>query len=248
MKRALVIGISDYLKLEQLQFCQHDGNSMFQVLLSVGYAIPHTNKLVGNVSWEEMRKAIIDFFDDPAISPDDTLIFYYSGHGVPDIHGDVYLGTSEIDPASPYRGGFAFSELTKMVQLTIASKVILILDCCYSGSAKISKGHEEDAARLGTAAVDNKFRVIGEGQGICLLAASQPYQEASVLAEENYSLFTYYLLKGLNGKEHEVFDRLGNIIVDSLANYLYKKIMSLPPGKRQYIFILISHLLSLLQP
>ncbi len=125
MKRALVIGVSDYLKLEQLRFCQHDGNSMYQVLRSVGYAIPHTNKLVGNISWERMRKAIIDFFDDPAISLDDTLIFYYSGHGVPDIQGDVYLGTSEIDPASPYRGGFALSELTKVVQMTLASKVIL---------------------------------------------------------------------------------------------------------------------------
>ena len=77
-----------------------------------------------------MRKAIIDFFVDSSISPEDILIFYYSGHGIPDIDGDVYMSTSEIDPDAPYRYGFSFSELTKMAQRTIATTVILILDCC----------------------------------------------------------------------------------------------------------------------
>ena len=105
-----------------------------------------------------------------------------------DIQGDVYLGTSEIDPASPYRGGFAFSEPNKSGSNDNSVKSNLNTRLLLQWFSKISKGHEEDAARLGTAAVDNKFRAIAEGQGICLLAASQPYQEASVLVEENYRL------------------------------------------------------------
>ena len=76
-----------------------------------GYEISESNKLVGNINFATMRKAIMDFFDDSSISPEDILIFYYSGHGIPDVDGDVYLATSEIEPAFPYRNGFSFGEL-----------------------------------------------------------------------------------------------------------------------------------------
>ena len=214
-----------------MSFCKNDADSIYEVLYSVRYHIPNEKKLVGNVNWDRMRKAIIDFFDDSSISPDDTLIFYYSGHGVPDTDGDVYLATSEIEPASPYRSGFSFGELTKMAHRTIATRVVLILDCCYGGSLKISKGHEDNAARLGLAYVDNQFNTLS-GEGICLLASSQASQEAFALVEKDHSLYTYYLLRGLSGKDRGVLDKHGNITVDTLSKYVYDKIMSLPFEKR----------------
>jgi hypothetical protein len=229
-RRALIIGISDYNNLQQLSFCKNDGNSMYKTLCWGGYIIPNDRKLIGRINWAEMRKAIIDFFVDSSISPEDILIFYYSGHAIPDIDGDVYMSTSEIDPDAPYRYGFSFSELTKMAQRTIATRVILILDCCYSGAARISKGYEDDVAKLAYAAVNNKFNASGEG--ICLLAASQGYQEASVLVEKNHSLFTYYLLDGLQGKSNQALDHYGNVTIDTVSRYVYSKIMSLPLEKR----------------
>jgi hypothetical protein len=47
------------------------------------------------------------FFDDVGNNPDDTLLFYYSGHGVPDVDGDIYLASSDTDPDKPYRRGFS---------------------------------------------------------------------------------------------------------------------------------------------
>ena len=119
-QRALIIGVSDYEKLEQLSYCRNDGNSMYKTLSWGGYEISESNKLVGNINFATMRKAIMDFFDDSSISPEDILIFYYSGHGIPDVDGDVYLATSEIEPAFPYRNGFSFGRLTKMAQRTNA--------------------------------------------------------------------------------------------------------------------------------
>jgi Caspase domain len=88
-RRALIIGISDYNNLQQLSFCKNDGNSMYKTLCWGGYIIPNDRKLIGRINWAEMRKAIIDFFVDSSISPEDILIFYYSGHAIPDIDGDV---------------------------------------------------------------------------------------------------------------------------------------------------------------
>ena len=46
-KKALIIGISDYTNLEQLDFCKNDGTEVYKVLSSQGYDISDKNKLVG---------------------------------------------------------------------------------------------------------------------------------------------------------------------------------------------------------
>lgn len=114
------------------------------------------------------------------------------------------FASSEIDPDIPYKRGFLFNELTKLMERSISKRRIIILDCCYSGTARISKGHEDSVAKLGTIAIDNKSRNFEEGEGKCLLAASQAAEEAYALKEGDHSIFTYYLLQGLMGNEKSV--------------------------------------------
>jgi uncharacterized caspase-like protein len=202
-KGALIIGVSKYDTLEALNFCENDSKEITNVLTSLEYQIFDT--LSGYVEWDKMRDTIYEFFaNDKMIKREDTLLFYYSGHGIPDVSGDMYLSPSEIDPFLPSKRGFNFNELTKLIQNSIAGRKIIILDCCYSGAAKVSKGHEDDAVKLGTAAIEREFNVLEYGEGVCLMAAGQAYQEAYALEEKNHSLFTYYLLEGLRGKEGAV--------------------------------------------
>ena len=230
-RKALIIGISDYTNLQQLDFCKNDGTEIYKVLSSLGYEVSDKNKLVGEAKGEKVKDAIYDFFDDIRNIPDDTLLFYYSGHGVPDVDGDMYLASSDTDPDKPYRRGFSFEELTKMIQKSISTSIVVILDCCYSGSAKISKGHEEDAAKIGSTAIDEKSRKLPLGQGKYILSASQAAQEAYALETGEHSIFTYYLLEGLRGNTESV-DSEGNVTPQSLGKYVYKAIMSLPADKR----------------
>lgn len=171
-KKALVIGISDYTNLQKLDFCKNDGKEIYEVLSSLGYEVSDKFRLVGEAKGEKVRDSIYDFFDNVNNNLDDTLLFYYSGHGVPDVDG-MYLASSDTDPDKPYRRGFSFEELTKMIQKSISDKIVVILDCCYSGSAKISKGHEDDAAKIGRTAIDEKSRKLPLGQGKYILSASQ---------------------------------------------------------------------------
>ena len=173
----------------------------------------------------------MDFFTDVNNKAQDTLLFYYSGHGIPDVDGDIYLASSEIDPDAPYRRGFSFNELTKMVQRSVSIRIVTVLDCCYSGGAKLSKGHEEDEQNWGPSAIDNRATVLQQGEGKCLLAASQAAQEAYALKEGDHSIFTYYLLEGLKGTESSA-DAEGNITPYSLGKYVYRSILNLPANKR----------------
>jgi Caspase domain/PsbP-like protein len=231
VRKALIISVSHYdsTNLTKLPFVENDGIKMAELLESLGYEIADNNKLIGNVSWENMRKSIIDFFKTAKHT--DTLLFYYSGHGVPDIKGDLYLATSETIYDDPYEGGFSFGDLTERMRQSKSTKKIVLLDCCYSGLARLGKGSAEDAASLGLAAISHKgSQLLHSGEGICILAACQDYQQAVILIEENHSLFTYYLLKGLQGSG-EAVDNRGHITADSLSNFVYNSIMSLPEEK-----------------
>jgi DNA-binding beta-propeller fold protein YncE/tetratricopeptide (TPR) repeat protein len=232
-RKAVVIGVSEYANnLQALDFCQKDGEEVHRVLKSIGYEVPDSHKLVGQVKYETMKDAIYDFFTDPNVKAEDVLVFYYSGHGVPDVNGDVFLASSETNPDAPFRKGFSFHELTNTIERSNSTRIVTILDCCYSGAAKVSKGHEEDAAKLGTVAIDDKSRkLVQQGEGKCLLAASMGFQEAYGLKEKGHSIFTYYLLEGFRGAKSAV-DEEGNVTPDTLGKYVFREIVNLPEGKR----------------
>jgi hypothetical protein len=104
------------------------------------------------------------------------------------------------------------------------------LDSCYSGSAKISKGDEEDAAKVGRTTIEEKSKKLKE-QGKYILSASQALQEAYALTTGEHSIFTYYLLQGLRGDTKSI-DSRGNVTPESLGKYAYREIMSLTLDKR----------------
>ena len=182
--------------------------------------------MIGNVPFHLMREAIFDFFENKSNGPEDTLLFYFSGHGIPDAYGDVFLSSSEIDPDRPHLRGFSFEDLTQAMNRSISMRIITILDCCYSGAAKISKGDsEESVVNLGRSAMSNKLNMVKEGEGRYILAASQATQEAYGLEEKGHSIYTYFLLEGLKGNIKSV-DAYGNVTPSTLSNYVYKELMN----------------------
>jgi Caspase domain len=189
-RKALIIAISEYNDklLDSLEFCKNDGEKMYELLRSLRYEISDNHKLIGYVEFDKIREAIYDFFDNRKTNADDTLLFYYSGHGIPISGGNTCLASSEIDYYSPRKMGFSSHELTTLIQESNSIRIVEVLDCCYSGAARIGKGiGREDAAILGAAAIENNARLLQQGEGKCLLAASQATEEAFGLSESGHS-------------------------------------------------------------
>jgi YVTN family beta-propeller protein len=231
-KKGLIIAVSEYDNDYPLKYCEKDGIEVSKLLSSphLAYEIEKKNKLIGRVKSEEMRDAIVDFFQNEDVRPEDMLLFYYSGHGIPDQGGKPYLSPSEIDPELPVKRGFSFNEFITVIQNSVSTKKVVILDCCFSGSAEIGKGKTSDSIQLITS-IKEDSEEIEQGEGICILAASQRYQGAYPLEEQGHSIFTYYMLEGLRGNEESV-DSNGNVTPYSLNRYISKKINSLPAEKR----------------
>lgn len=141
VRKAIIIGVSEYNneKLRPLDFCRKNGEEMYQILKSLGYEIADNHKLIGKVNYVELRDGIIKFFIDKKIKSKDTLLFYFSGHGIPEDNGELYLATSEIDPEKPFVKGFSFEDLQRMMDRSVSTRKVIILDCCYSGAARVGK-------------------------------------------------------------------------------------------------------------
>jgi len=228
----MVVAVSDYeLGLQQLDFCKNDGSGVNEILKKLGYEIKKNNFLIGSIPGTKMRDEIFDFFNDESIKSDDTVMFYYSGHGVPDLD-TVYLASTDTDPKVPSKRGFSFEELTRLMNNCVSTKIVSVLDCCYSGSARISKGSNDEAV-LGAKLINkggNQLQQQG-GEGKCLLAASLSYQEAFGMQKGGQSVFTHYFIEGLKGAE-DAINKHGNITPDSLGKFLYHKVTKVFPNQK----------------
>lgn len=217
-RKALIIAVSDYDRnsnLKDLPFCENDGIEMKKLLKKLRYKIKNVDGLIGNVDGTLMRESIFGFFADEDINSEDTLLFYFSGHGVPG-KNDVFLASSNIDLKSPKVRGFSFADLNEEINNCFAKRIVLILDSCYAGSLKLdSKSGENALAKVAKNEFSSKFK---EGEGKCLLASCMGFQESFATKEEDHSFFTNYLLKGLRGISEKSVDENGLVTPESLMN------------------------------
>lgn len=142
-RKALIIAISEYNDklLAPLEFCKNDGEKMYELLRSLRYEISDNHKLIGYVEFDKIRDAIYDFFDNRKTNADDTLLFYYSGHGIPISGGNTCLASSEIDYYSPRKMGFSSYDLVGLfgVFLSLTAMIMLAPSVAYElrDSAKL---------------------------------------------------------------------------------------------------------------
>jgi len=221
-KKALIISVSDYSNnIHPLPFCKNDGERMYDTLHNLGFDIPESNKLVGKVNWQTMRDTLSDFFTRLGINSKDTLLFYFSGHGL--VYNDkFYLATSEIDPSQPFKRGIDEGFLHDIIDSSPSRRIVMILDSCHSGKlTPFSKGNDQSAASVASDTVNR----INIAEGRSLLASCKGYQES--FGTDDGSKFTQYVIEGIKGNKNSV-DKDGYVTPTSLSKYIYDEMMDHP--------------------
>jgi hypothetical protein len=137
---------------------------------------------------------------------DDQLLLYYSGHGFPDINGNLYLCACDTTTSSLVATGISDGEINAIINLSAARTVIVILDCCYSGAFK--------------GALPSGLK----GEGRFVITSSRRGQlAADAELVTGASLFTGYLVEGLrlgtldaNGDGYVVLNDLYDYVLHQL--------------------------------
>ena len=141
MKRlALLVATSEYAEckdLKPLYGSLLDVDAMQRVLVANGEFDADDVVVLKNASRETIEYAIHDLFNAPDRSRDDLVLFYFSGHGVIDEGGKLFLGTPStrkqknkiVKPST-----VAASYLHDAMGESKSQHQVLIFNCCFSGA------------------------------------------------------------------------------------------------------------------
>lgn len=143
-KKALLVGVSDYVYCSKLPTCDRDAQDLKGVLTTVPeYEWSASNIVVmtsadggrrhpsrGKIEWQ-LRQLC------RSASPDDTILFFFSGHGA-GISGEQYLCPIDANPNDVHTC-VPLSIVKKELSESQARVRLVWLDACHSG---------EDAGRI----------------------------------------------------------------------------------------------------
>ncbi len=220
-KLALIIGNSEYddANLARLKAPEADVRAFAELLRDPDIGGFETVETLFNHPFAEVHPAVADFFADKR--PDDLLLLYFSGHGVLDPQGRLYLGLKNTRRERLSGSAIASTFIKDEMDNSRSKRQVLILDCCHSGAfARGAKG------AVGAQAITN---ATFEGHGRVVLTATDITQHAwegdQVIGETENSLFTHFMIEGLKTGAADI-DGDGRITPDELYEYVFGKIVS----------------------
>jgi TonB family protein len=225
-KLALVIGNTTYTdaRFGALTAPAEDVRDLGDLLKDPGIGnFDQVTRLIDE-SQSPVCRAVERFFADKAI--DDLLVLYFSGHGLLDEEGQLYLALKDTDWDVPRSSALAAEFVASAMDRSRSQRVVLILDCCHSGAfVRGAKG-------VVGASAGTKLAFEGNGHGRWVLTATDATQYAwdgsrlitSGSVTTDTSIFTRYLVEGLKTGNADL-DHDGYISVRELSDYVYHQLM-----------------------
>jgi len=154
-----------------------------------------------------------------AAKPIDTVLFYFSGHGMvePNTHQGV-LCLADTQKSNLLNTGLALEELLQLLGNCAAQNQIVWLDACHSGGMTLRGAIVEPLLNPTPQFVTVLQQVAAKSQGFYALLSCDLNQQSWEFPELGHGVFTYYLMRGLQG---EAADSQGVISADGLYKYVY---------------------------
>ncbi|RGC65698.1 CysO-cysteine peptidase [Micromonospora sp. MW-13] len=157
-----------------------------------------------------------------ATSAEDTLLFYFAGHGFTGDRNELYLSLAETHPDELPVSAIAYDVVRQLVKESPARNRIVVLDTCFSGLAVQDMAGGTTAAVLGQVGIEGTY----------ILTATERNAPALAPAGARYTAFTGELLRLLVGG---VPDGPNLLTFSEIYRHLYASMVArgLPvPGQR----------------
>jgi formylglycine-generating enzyme required for sulfatase activity len=189
---AVVIGIDDYEKVPPLKYAVADAKAMAKILERRGFQV------MGIYNRDATRRKIVGALGDKLIKKvavQDSVLIFYAGHGETlKVEGGKemgYLLPVEGEQEALAETGISMGVIRELADALPTKQVLFIVDACYGGIA----GQRFRALPKMT---EDYLRAITRERGRQLITAGGVDQQAMEGPEWGHSVFTYYLLEGLD--------------------------------------------------
>ena len=205
-KIAIIIGVEKYEYLANLDaaFANRDANAFREYAIrALGVDPSNINLLIDkDANRPKILRALKLWL--PKIGGEDRDIYlFFAGHGLASDDGkNLYILPQDGDANLLEDTAFMRSEIVKLLQKTNPKSVTMFFDTCYSGQ---TRNEETLLASL------RPVRIVADEQDMpnnfTVFTASANDQTSGSINEAKHGMFSYYLMKGLEGKADENKDK-----------------------------------------
>jgi hypothetical protein len=230
-KFALLIGVSESSEegLPALPSATEDVRAMQAVLQNPNLGDFDNVKVLENPTRQIMEEEIETLFAN--CKKEDLALFYFSGHGITDEKGKLYLVTPQTRKERDNlikATAVAATVLHDNMDNSRSKYQVLILDSCFSGA--IAEGLTAKSVK---SKVDIQRELGGEGRAI--LTSSSAVQKSFYVHDYKLSIYTHYLIDGIQtGAANQGEDDY--ISVDELHEYAKMKLEQEAPSMSPQFF------------
>jgi hypothetical protein len=227
---ALVVGVADYQLVSSLpEAVLNDAKDVSELLEKPEYCGYSRSRIACLLNSDATAVRIRDRFKWLATeaSENDTVIFFFSGHGTLSKDGDTYLLPSNFDPSDIEATGISATEIKTTLSKLKAKRVAIILDCCHAGGVKGVGRNLPDGFTTGIGV--KALQDLSKGEGWTVLSSCQQSEVSLVLSGYRNSVFTHALLDGLKGKACTAGENVIRVL--DLFNYVADAVPEMAPSQ-----------------
>lgn len=181
------------------------------------------------------RAGILAALDEAAqrVRPDETLFFFYCGHGAMGTDGSYYLVSHDAKLAGGRVAkdtGVSEKELIDGLRKIPAKRVLMIFNACFSGNISPTLAIDDVDLETGGLPENTSNALLGTGEGRIIITASRETQK-SYIGPGPLTIFTQALVDGLKGRGGKSSG--GYISAYGLYEYIYEEVSDAVKEKYQ---------------
>ena len=217
---AIIIGIQNYKRVPNAEFANNDAREFSEYAIRALGIKPEKIKTLLDEEADEVN--IVKAFENwlpIQVNKDKTDVYvFFSGHGLPSSDGrSLYFLPHGVDKELLSRTAVDQNDIISALAAAKPKSVTMFIDACYSGQTRGGDVLLANAKPVALKADKNAYP-----PNFTVITASANDQISSSSPELKHGIFSFYLMKGMEGEADANQD--GKITAGEMQEYLADKV------------------------
>ena len=195
---ALIIGVANYENAPEAKYADRDAEYFYDFSENVLGINKDNIKLISNKDANEtkIKKALKIWLKGYSTPNQSDIYIFFAGHGLASTDGkELYLLPHDGEPRLLEDTAILRSEIFDTVKSMQPKAVTVFLDACYSGQTRDKDMLLAEARPISIVPVESAVP-----ENFVVFSASSGSEISGSLPEAGHGLFSYFLMKGLEGE------------------------------------------------
>ncbi len=217
---ALIIGVNNYLYAPNALYADRDASYFADFVTNVMGITRENIKTLSNTkaSQTEIKIALKRWLKGYSAPNKSDIFVFFAGHGLASTDGkELYLLPYDGEPRLLEDTALLRSDIFNTIKNMNPRSVTVFLDACYSGQTR-----EENMILADARPITIAYEEDSVPEGFTIFSASSGSEISGSLPEAYHGLFSYFLMKGLEGDADSNNDK--KITTGELHNYVYSNV------------------------